>query len=74
MSPAQFATYRNAFDNLLVCSSAAAPKAQCIDGWIADAGALLPQVQHSVAKSMLDYYMDSVLRGDAKKIAALCGT
>jgi glyoxylase-like metal-dependent hydrolase (beta-lactamase superfamily II) len=73
MSPAQFATYRDAFDHLLVCSATAAPKAQCIDGWITDAAALLPQAQHSAAKSMLDYYMDSALRGDAKKVAVLCG-
>ena len=74
MTQSQFGTYRKAFDNLLACAAGAAPKAQCIDGWIADAGDLLPDAQHAAAKSMLDYYVDGVLRGDAKKTAALCGS
>lgn len=74
MSREQFAVYRGAFDHLLACAASDAPKAQCIEGWITDSGALLPESQHAAAKSMLDYYLDSSLRGDAKTNAALCGT
>ena len=74
MSRTQFAVYRRAFDRLLVCAAGDAPTAQCIDGWLGDSGALLPEAQHPAAKSMLDYYFDTSLRGDAKKNAQLCGT
>jgi len=74
MTHAQLTTYRQAFDHLLACAASTSPKAQCTDGWIADAGPLLAGGDRAFARSLLDYYLDQSLRGDPKKAAALCGT
>lgn len=73
MHRAEFARYRGAYDNLLECAAGTKAKEQCADGWVHDVGNLLADNEHSNAKSMLVGYMDSLLRGDPKRIARLCG-
>jgi glyoxylase-like metal-dependent hydrolase (beta-lactamase superfamily II) len=74
MSRADFAGYRHAFDGLLACAASAASKDECLDGWQRDAAAFLPtESDKKLARVLLDYYLDGILRGDAKKNAALCG-
>jgi glyoxylase-like metal-dependent hydrolase (beta-lactamase superfamily II) len=72
MSPAQFAQYRTAFDHLLACTASEQPKDACVDGWVRDAGELIPAAQQAFARSLVDYYVDTTLRGDAAKVAKRC--
>lgn len=59
-------TWRGAFDNLLACAAGDAPEAACVEGWLADAAPLLPdEASRSQARSLLQYYVPNVLRGDA---------
>src|SRR6202008_4930766 len=75
MSPADFASYRHPFDGLLACAASAASKNECIDGWQRDAAVFLPADQDkNLARMLPDYYLDTILRGERKKTAALCGT
>ena len=67
MHRAEFATYRRAFDHLLDCAAGKASKQTCSDGWMNDAGALIPPGDQALARSLLDYYIDGNLRGDAVK-------
>ena len=67
-----FATYRVAFDHLLDCAGGNAAKQACIDGWMRDAGRLIPAGDEKLARSLLDYYVDGNLRGDPTKTRALC--
>jgi hypothetical protein len=73
MSRRDFATYRNAFDRLLVCAASNTAKASCIEGWMHDAASLIPADDEKLARSLLDYYMDASLRGDTAKQARSCG-
>jgi glyoxylase-like metal-dependent hydrolase (beta-lactamase superfamily II) len=75
MSHADFGSYRHAFDNLLACAASTATKSECLDGWQRDAARFLPTEQdQKLARVLLDYYVDGILRGDPKKTAALCGS
>jgi glyoxylase-like metal-dependent hydrolase (beta-lactamase superfamily II) len=71
MDRAQLGRYRAAFDNLLACASSARAKAECADGWIADAGEWIPEGERNLARSLVDYYLDAHLR-DAARTAKLC--
>jgi glyoxylase-like metal-dependent hydrolase (beta-lactamase superfamily II) len=73
MSRQDFATYRAAFDGLLACAASSASKEQCIDGWLKQAGALVPAADHELARGLVGYYLDAHLRGDPAKQARLCG-
>lgn len=67
----QLRVYRTAFDHLLACSAGKAAKAACIDGWMRDAQSLIPAAGEELARNLLDYYIDGVLRDAAKK-KSLC--
>lgn len=73
MRRAQFETYRNAYANLLDCATSAKDKSACIDGWVGDAKPLLADDEAKFARSLLDYYVDSSLRGDKERARKLCG-
>jgi glyoxylase-like metal-dependent hydrolase (beta-lactamase superfamily II) len=73
LSHAQFSVYRAAFDKLLACSASSAEKQACIEGWTHDAEPLLGAIDRKFVASLLDYYIDASLRGDAAKTAKLCG-
>ncbi|UXI70387.1 MBL fold metallo-hydrolase [Tahibacter amnicola] len=69
----EFDQYRTALDHFLTCGSSTAAKQQCIDGWLADTRGLIPDQDKKLAEGLLDYYVDSVLRGDPKRLAERCG-
>ena len=73
MGHADLATYRRAFDHLLECAAGESPKQACIDGWMHDAGPLIPASDEKLARSLLDYYVDGNLRSDAAIKRKLCG-
>jgi glyoxylase-like metal-dependent hydrolase (beta-lactamase superfamily II) len=73
MSRADFATYRQAFDNLLACGASARDRRECIDGWLADAAPLLGDADAGWVRSMVEYYVDGTLRGSPARRAELCG-
>ena len=73
MDRKRFATYRKAFDHLLSCAASKQEKGACIDGWMQDASGLLTGEDPAWVRSMLDYYLDKSLRGDAAHRAELCG-
>jgi glyoxylase-like metal-dependent hydrolase (beta-lactamase superfamily II) len=72
MHRAGFTTYRRAFDHLLDCAAGKQTKQLCIDGWMHDADALIPVSDQKLARSLLDYYIDGNLRGDAAQKNQLC--
>ena len=72
MSAAQLRTYSRAFTRLLSCGSSDRPKDACIDGWLGDSGALIPQADRGYTRSLLDYYLDNILRGSPQRLAKLC--
>ncbi len=69
-----FETYRRAFDGLLNCAAGSGAKADCINGWLKDAGSLIPEGDTRFARGLVDYYVDEVLRGHDDKLAKLCAT
>lgn len=73
MTRAQFSTYRKAFDRLLACAAGKATQDACIDGWLHDAKPLVPAADEKLARGLLGYYLDGILR-DASKTRDLCGT
>lgn len=69
---AQFASYRKAFDQLLKCADSSSQASVCREEWIRGAGALLAdEGQKQLARGLLDYYLDQVLR-NADKRRELC--
>ena len=74
MSRTAFATYRRAFDRLLRCAASKNAKSVCADGWMNDAGSLIPSSDEKLARSLLDYYIDGSLRAKPQATDALCGS
>lgn len=72
MVRAGFETYRAAFNALLTCAAGDQPKATCIDGWLKDAGDLIPESDRDYARGLIDYYVDQLLRGHSAKVEELC--
>lgn len=73
MTRSDFETYRTAYRNLIACSASSAEKQQCIDGWMSDAAPLLKDEKPPFVRSLLDYYVGNVLRGDPAAIRKRCG-
>jgi len=72
LTHAQFATWRGAYDHLLACAASDAPAAACRDGWLADAGALVPESDRSLATGLLEYYVGQVLRAPEPRRSQSC--
>ena len=72
MRGADFAMYRRAFDRLLDCAAGQRAKQDCVDGWMHDADALIPQADQALARSLLDYYIDGNLRAGDEQKQKLC--
>jgi glyoxylase-like metal-dependent hydrolase (beta-lactamase superfamily II) len=72
LTHAQFATYRHAFDALLACAASARTKAECVEGWVADTGDLMPAADQAFARSLVNYYVDDLLRADPARTSDLC--
>jgi glyoxylase-like metal-dependent hydrolase (beta-lactamase superfamily II) len=62
MSRGQFVVYRESFERLMACTASSVPAAQCVDGWLRDAGGLFPQAQQPLARTLLSYYLGERLR------------
>jgi glyoxylase-like metal-dependent hydrolase (beta-lactamase superfamily II) len=73
MSRADFDTYRTAYHHLIACSASTAEKQTCIDGWMTDAAPLLKDEKPEFVRSLLDYYVGNVLRGDPAALRKRCG-
>lgn len=65
--------YRRAFGALLDCAASERPKESCAEGWIGDLGPLLPAAEQAFARQLLDYYIETALRGAPAARAGLCG-
>jgi glyoxylase-like metal-dependent hydrolase (beta-lactamase superfamily II) len=73
MQRKQFEIYRRAFSRLLECAAGNAAKADCIDGWINDAGPLVPSSKDvSYARTLIGYYLDNYLRNTSERIRRFC--
>jgi glyoxylase-like metal-dependent hydrolase (beta-lactamase superfamily II) len=73
MRAADLETYRKAFVGLLACSNdTQIPVSQCEDGWLTDSGRLISEADRDYARTLVRYYVGSVLRGDPKKLAKQC--
>ena len=60
---AAFNEWQRAFGRLLDCAAGDATDADCIAGWQADAGRLLPgESERAQAAALLGYYLPAVLR------------
>jgi len=70
LSRGQFLLYRESYERLLRCAASDAPQAQCIDGWLRDAGGLFARDQQPLARSLLTDRFDENLRAPRE---AACG-
>jgi glyoxylase-like metal-dependent hydrolase (beta-lactamase superfamily II) len=68
----QFDLYRAAFDHLLTCAGGSGTKESCIDGWLRDAGPLIPKKDADFTRMLMAYYVD-VLKRSPEDVAKLCG-
>ncbi len=72
-----FESYRRAFGTLLDCAASAERSNEvCIDGWLRATGALVPESDRPLARSLLAYYLDASLLAtapDPVKRTELCG-
>ncbi len=73
MTRQQFETYRTGFAGLLACAASEQPEHVCIDGWLRDLGALIPEGDRDFAAMLLRYYIPTSLRADPPRTAHLCG-
>jgi glyoxylase-like metal-dependent hydrolase (beta-lactamase superfamily II) len=66
----QFERYRSGFTALLACASSDRSDGDCVEGWLHSLGALVPESERELARSLLGYYLPSILRvgsGDAAR-------
>jgi glyoxylase-like metal-dependent hydrolase (beta-lactamase superfamily II) len=75
MQPAQFASYRKAFSDLLDCAAGDAKPNSCIDGWMSDASTLIVSSEDaSYARALIAYYLENYLRNPSERVRAFCGS
>ena len=67
---AGFERYRKAFDRLLACAASDAAQEACIDGWLRDAGPLVPAGEQAFARTLMGYYVGVLRNGE--QVRALC--
>ena len=72
MPRAEFETYRAAFGNLLERAASDAPAEDCIEGWLADVGPLVPAAEQDFTRELLAYYLGQHLRGNPERTAKFC--
>lgn len=72
MRRAGFEAYRGAYRALLRCAASDAEPQQCADGWLRDAQALVPPQDEKLARGLLGYYLDNVLRDPQAQQRAGC--
>jgi glyoxylase-like metal-dependent hydrolase (beta-lactamase superfamily II) len=72
MGRAAFGRYRAAFVQLLDCAASDVEPKACADGWLAGVGELVPASEQPLARMLLDYYLDQVLRGDQPAVQKAC--
>lgn len=70
---ASFTSWVTAFDNLRACAARGDEAGVCADGWTADAARFIGETERTLARDMIVYYVEAVLRAP-DKIAAFCGT
>ena len=74
----EFRSYRTAFENLVTCAQEH-PGAVCAEGWLAHAGPLLDKAagkdfgDQEYAKAAVEYYVDEILRSEAKRAEFCAG-
>jgi glyoxylase-like metal-dependent hydrolase (beta-lactamase superfamily II) len=73
MSRDDFTTYRRAFDSLLTCAASAADNSDCVEGWQHDAAAFLrTERDRQLARTLVEYYLQTILRPGAAQAATPC--
>lgn len=78
MDPGEFRSYRTAFENLVTCAEEH-PGAVCAEGWLADAGPLLDKAagkdfgDTEYARAAVEYYVDEIIRSEAKRAEFCAG-
>lgn len=66
LTRADYFIWRKAFDNLLACASQG-DGAGCADGWLADAAAFVAEEDEALARAMIIYYVDEIIRSPEKR-------
>lgn len=64
--------YRVAFDHLLACTAGDDEAGRCVDGWLRDAGTLVPASQQAQTHRLLDYYVVQMLRAPPERRGRYC--
>lgn len=72
LSRAGLDAYRTAFGDLLACAASKHGVDDCSSQWFATIGDLARGSDPTFARGALRYYVEKVLRGDGKSIAAAC--
>ena len=58
--------------DLVACAGGSSGKAQCIDGWISDAAALIDSKDVGYARTLIDYYLENYLRNPSERVRGFC--
>lgn len=73
MNRADFERWRGAFTRLLLDADSEMPRDSCAEAWMRDVAPLIPEADRLLARSLLDYSIDNLLRGDPARLKAICG-
>jgi glyoxylase-like metal-dependent hydrolase (beta-lactamase superfamily II) len=73
MGRKEFYAWRAAFDRLVACGASRETPDACADGWVKDAGPLVPPASAAFSRSLVAHYVESALRAPPEKLARLCG-
>ena len=67
MGRAAFNTYRAAFDRLVSCGNdRKQSRSACSEGWLRDAGDLVPENDRAYARALVEYYVDNTFRAESR--------
>lgn len=72
MDRAAFETWRTAYGDLLACAATDTTGDACIEGWMRTLGDRIPESDRHLARTLLDYSIGTLLRGDPGRLAKLC--
>jgi glyoxylase-like metal-dependent hydrolase (beta-lactamase superfamily II) len=72
MNRSDFAAWRSAYDNFVVCGESSAPKQQCIGGWQRDAAKFIDAAHAKYVDEAAAYYIDTRLRSSREERQRYC--
>ena len=72
MTKPQFLSWKSAFDQLVDCGRSEAAVSTCVEGWMTNAAAFIPEDKKTYSREAAAYYLETRLRSKPEEQQKFC--